>query len=984
MLIQIVFLLVYIVFAACFCLFLKDKHCGRGVAVCLFLAALLLRLFLAFVTNGYQTDMNCFRYWSVYAASVPPWRFYSGVWCDYPPGYLYVLAPLGFLKNVFPAMPAGVFNVLIKLPACACDILGGIVIYNMAKKHMSESASLKAAALLVFCPAQIINSAVWGQVDSVFTLFILLSLYELSERKYCKSAILLGLSMSVKIQTVFFTPVFLFVFSERVREDKRLWKTFFLCVLLFLTVPCALAFPFEGFGAPAFLIKQAFEAAGEYPYASLNAFGFFSVLGANLAPSAADFLFLSYATWGFIFTAIIVVLTGRMYLKGEGRGKIFYTAALLMTLVYVFSSGMHERYLYPVILLYLAAFVCSGDRKTLYIAGAFALSQYINVGYLYNLALHGTYHIPPDDIILKAGSIFTIGAAVAAIYNFRALYMGSTDRIALKEENGKRIMGKDAFLIAAATLIYSVVAFANLGDGAVPVTTYGENSRRDVYISFESEKHIGSIIYYKGLGDGSLEFLTSADGVRYENIGAYETDDCFAWKRIDCDVNAEFIIARTLNDGINIYEMAFTDFDTGEVITPNETNEPWFDEQDAVPDKISFKNGTYFDEIYHVRTALENTEGIYPYEISHPPLGKLIIALGIKMFGLNPFGWRFMGTVFGIFMLPLMYIFAKRVFKNTEAAVFSMLLLAFDFMHFAQTRIATIDSFGVFFIMLMYYFMYIYYDSTTDELPYKKALGVLALCGVSFGLGAAAKWICIYAGLGLAVLFAAATYRREKEQKGTWLKICLCSVLFFVAVPAAIYYISYAPYYLADNTRSSFKIFWENQKYMLSYHGNLTAAHPFQSKWYLWPFDVRPIWYYGATDRVPFGMSSSIVSFGNPVIWWPGAAAVLAAIAFGMRNKKLLFLCTAFLSQFLPWALITRATFIYHYFASVPFMILTLTFALRYICEKYRWGRIAVFEFLAICGIMFFAFYPVLSGMTVSRSYVGKILTWFETWKLSY
>jgi dolichyl-phosphate-mannose--protein O-mannosyl transferase len=65
---------------------------------------------------------------------------------------------------------------------------------------------------------------------------------------------------------------------------------------------------------------------------------------------------------------------------------------------------------------------------------------------------------------------------------------------------------------------------------------------------------------------------------------------------------------------------------------------------------------------------------------------------------MNPFGWRIVGTIFGIFMLPLLYVFAKRLFRNTKSSAFACFLFAADGMHFAQTRIATVDVYGVFFI----------------------------------------------------------------------------------------------------------------------------------------------------------------------------------------------------------------------------------------------------------------------------------------------
>lgn len=178
-----------------------------------------------------------------------------------------------------------------------------------------------------------------------------------------------------------------------------------------------------------------------------------------------------------------------------------------------------------------------------------------------------------------------------------------------------------------------------------------------------------------------------------------------------------------------------------------------FDEPEEVPETPSYLNGMYFDELYHARTAYEHLHGLSPYENSHPPLGKVFIMLGIAIFGMNAFGWRIIGTLFGIGMVPILYVFAKRLFKKSDYALLASFLFAFDFMHFTQTRIATIDVYGVFFILLMYYYMYQYYRMNFFSDGLQKTLRPLALAGIFFGLGAASKWICFYAGAGLAVIF---------------------------------------------------------------------------------------------------------------------------------------------------------------------------------------------------------------------------------------
>ena len=84
---------------------------------------------------------------------------------------------------------------------------------------------------------------------------------------------------------------------------------------------------------------------------------------------------------------------------------------------------------------------------------------------------------------------------------------------------------------------------------------------------------------------------------------------------------------------------------------------------------------------------------------------------------------------------------ALRYILLAAAITLTLTLLAFDFMHLTQTRIATIDSFATFFILLMYLFLYRYF--TEGRLRH------LAACGVTFGIGAATKWTCLYAGAGL-------------------------------------------------------------------------------------------------------------------------------------------------------------------------------------------------------------------------------------------
>ena len=129
-----------------------------------------------------------------------------------------------------------------------------------------------------------------------------------------------------------------------------------------------------------------------------------------------------------------------------------------------------------------------------------------------------------------------------------------------------------------------------------------------------------------------------------------------------------------------------------------------------------------------------------------------------------------------------------RAFLATGRQPERTVIFAFDFMHFVQTRIATIDTYSVFFILLMYLFMWRFVSGGKWR--------YLALSGLFFGLGAASKWTCVYAGGGLAVIWLLYWISRRREE-GFWrdfISNCAFCLVFFVALPAAIYYASYYYY----------------------------------------------------------------------------------------------------------------------------------------------------------------------------------------------
>ena len=630
-------------------------------------------------------------------------------------------------------------------------------------------------------------------------------------------------------------------------------------------------------------------------------------------------------------------------------------------------------------------------------------------------------HIEPVIIFPAAALIFL---AIFFLYYKRVTQplAGTTEWITLEINKPRTLsfswrypMAKnDAAPLAIIAAVFTFLALFQLGDTSAPQSFFQFNQKRNIInIELSRPENISKIMFYTGLWTGHYTLDFSADGATWleqspvdeqntEESPTYAMDQphshLFKWRYAnlnDDNPAIKYIRLIASNNPLELGELAIYNAN-GALIPSTLISCPdapeLFDEQELIPDRPEYMNSMYFDEIYHGRTALEHLRNIRPYETTHPPLGKEIIAVSISIFGMTPFGWRFPGALFGVVMLIVMYIFLKNMFGKTSVAICGTLLFGFDFMRFVQTRIATIDTYGVLFILLSFFFMY-RYVTTGLGAPFKKGLAPLALTGLFFGLGCASKWIVPYAGVGLAAIYIirlvmVSRYYKENERAGfdVYLaKTLLSSVLFFGVVPLIIYCLSYIPYGLSRGmsigngmlwNREYYKIIWDNQKSMLSYHGTLVATHPYSSRWYQWLVDARPILYYNSYDG---DMRSSFAAFGNPLVWWGGLIALisLAPRIVRRRDGKALFILIGYLSQLLPWVAVSRVVFVYHYFPSTIFLVISLAYVFNMIINRAR-GRykMAVYGYTALTGALFFVFYPALTGVYAPQWYFKFFLRW--------
>lgn len=1112
-------------------------------------AAFVIRVILAMKIPGMEHDVNDFRAWGNMMGQYGPADIYTSAGLlDYPPALLYVWWLNSAIESWLAPLPQGLILLNIKFAPILADMVTAVMIYRLGKKRMPMMAAAVLSLLCAFNPVVLLNGAAWGQVDSILALGLLLVCAFALERKWERVLPIYVLCVLMKPQALMLGPLGLVAIVQDVvravsrKEGEKPLKDLGYGLLWSVAVAVAILLPFTVRQPVTWIFGLYGNTLSSYPYTTLNTTNFYYfpasynwgyltdqvgaailvtlalimaalaawrfmaaqrrkgdvldryvqpafLLAGGLMFAVMAFLHVNFSAFGTGMMALVVLWVLLTYLRGRRLENLPLMGAILFIGLYVFGVMMHERYLFPAIILLFLAYIQKRDWRILVLLAGFTATTFINSGIVLDNSIRLGFqnlHLNEETRgICVLLSILNMALTAFAVYTGERLCAMNAEaqRVKLPDaapansapaqvqpaetRAGSALLHPkdarfnltrlDALLLAGVTAAYAVLTFWNLGSMKAPQTAFiSSKAGEQVVLDLGAQKDF-RVLYYGGINYNDFSVAVSGDGQVWseEYSARMQEGNCFQWQYLvetyqgDAGSVSYTEAARELSGryvrvtapviGLNLSEIILRTADqqvlpvTIFAHTGNNPNnkaaqpaENLIDEQDSLEGEPSWFNGTYFDEIYHARTAYEHAHGLSTYETSHPPLGKVMMSWAVMAFGMTPFGWRFAGAFVGVLMLPVLYLLGKQLTRRTDLAAAAMLLLAFDLMHFTQTRIATIDSFPVLFIMLSYLCMYRYMMMDFWGTPFYKTLIPLALSGLFMGLGIASKWIGLYAGAGLAVLFFYSCWRhfmesreaaklmrdhkksipRERQeavelaaQKGlarilTTLPWC---VLFFIAVPAVIYYLSYIPYFAYSGGVTLQKII-DAQRGMYNYHSTpgLGDDHPFKSPWWEWPLILKPMGYNTRGVRAPAGMAYTIYAMGNPAVWWTGLAALLIVTAVWAKRHvwadgrgRLLHLHTkahdmvpalillGFLSQYLPWVLVPRSTFIYHYFASVPFIILCTVLCFLWLGGVWKKGyKPLLWALVALAAILFVGFYPYASGVTVSTKWLD-FMKWF-------
>ncbi|MEW5757520.1 MAG: phospholipid carrier-dependent glycosyltransferase [Pseudomonadota bacterium] len=981
---------------------------------------------------------------------------------DYPPLYLYVLGVVGWIGRAFSLADTPLMVAVLKLPPILMDLAVSALMLAYLRHRFGGILPWLLAGLFAFNPTVIFDSAFWGQTDVVYCAMVLVSLLLMERQRMVPAGMLLAAAFAMKPQALVFI-IFYIVFVFRYYPLRTVAVSGLASVATFVAVilPFAYNRPLlwivdlyrntaEGY---SFLSVNAFNFWGMLGLNwgrsdTVGLFGLDLGVWAVIVPVAA------------LAAVIGVLLIGPRrdgIIPGEYGGKaagsrwqpesLFPAFFLLAFAFFVFFPRMHERYLFPVLLFMLPLLPMARRMQWIYLATGILLlanMAYIFVYYIYMNA------IPPADgwVIRSISAGIVLLFALSLVYEAQLRSMRVARLIAALGAQAGRLKAwlfrpgivrlkpavapppgapfamrrLDYLAVTGMSLFALGLLLFRLGDLNYPVHAYAIPAKPvQLELRFDPPAPIAQVDIYDGVLDGRLvaqyqasggwQPLFKAEKPEVELTEFYKVLE----KKVDDPAPIERVRLELSGENAEILELGFFGVQ-GQLLNPSQLivrdqygerpmaprEHALFDEPETLRLGGGYMRSTYFDEIYHGRTALEFIRDIMPYENTHPPLGKILIGLGIRAFDMTPFGWRVMGAVFGASMVWLLFFGGRLLTGRRLGAYLAAALILFEFINFSISRYSTIDMFLVFFITAGYLSLYKWYSlgggrAVAGSAPW------LVVAGACIGAAIATKWTGLYAGFAVFVFFLWLTVREWGTAAGlAWGGHCsnhrqfwrehvlrLGGILSvgFVLVPLLIYWLSYSEF--LESIPGSGSLFSARgigqilgfQHDMLDYHAKQSSeGHPFAAPYYSWPLILKPMWLYHDPNLEPL-MHSRITLLGNPAIWWTGLAIMLVLLwrTTGRITREAQFLVGAFLALYIPWVCVERMTFIYHYFPCVPFLILGISLLAARL-DTTRWqGKALIGGYVALVIGLFILLYPAISGYPISAE-AAERMHWFANW----
>ena len=402
---------------------------------------------------------------------------------------------------------------------------------------------------------------------------------------------------------------------------------------------------------------------------------------------------------------------------------------------------------------------------------------------------------------------------------------------------------------------------------------------------------------------------------------------------------------------------------------------------------LGLPKGFVFDEVYYVDGARDllkygvEIDGTNPEFIVHPPVGKWLIASGIKLFGDNEFGWRFASAVFGTLLILLFARLVHVLFYSPLLTALGAALMALDGLLLVHSRTALLDLFLTFFTLM-------------GVLLWHRNRHIWA--GIVFGLAIGCKWSAVYF---VAIVGLIAVYRIliahdfRKSFKPIAAKIAQYGLL-----PLFVYTLTWAGWFISDRgwsrqwSTNPLLSWLHYHSEMLNFHTGLTQTHPYQANPWSWLIMGRPTSFFYASPKEcgAKDCAQEVLALGTPILWWVGTIAVAVVVGYWIKSlihhridAAATIVVIGLAAGYLPWfAMQQRTVFAFYAIVIQPFLILAIVYCAKLLLGSGLKPVVSqsilggLFVLIVLC---FLYFLPLFTAQVITYQ-DWRLRMWFESW----
>ncbi|MGX1365294.1 dolichyl-phosphate-mannose-protein mannosyltransferase [Streptomyces canus] len=425
--------------------------------------------------------------------------------------------------------------------------------------------------------------------------------------------------------------------------------------------------------------------------------------------------------------------------------------------------------------------------------------------------------------------------------------------------------------------------------------------------------------------------------------------------------------------------------------------------------------------------------------VAHPPTGKWVIAAGEWLFGLTPFGWRFMSAVLGTLSVLMLCRIGRRLFRSTLLGCLAGVLMAMDGLHLVMSRVALLDLVVSFFVLAAFGCLLIDRDGARARLaavlpvaedgrvrpdegiadragtgvrPWRLAAGVL------LGLAASTKWNGLYFLVFFVVLTLAwdVGARRvagaQRPRRAVLRRDAAWSLVSLVPVAVITYVATWTGWFLSDDgygrhwadgrggpwawIPAPLRSLWHYEHAVYVFNVGLHSPHKYDSNPWSWLVLGRPVlFHYESPEpgvdgcRTTVDCSQTVLALGTPVLWWSacGALAYLLYRWALRRDWRAGAVLCGVGAGYLPWFLYQdRTVFSFYAVVFVPYLCLAVAMTLGALSgppgatrrRRVR-GVVAAGALVLLIAWNFIYFFPLYTGRTIPYADWHSRM-WLDTW----